>query len=351
MQANPTPLSDRPSAHFETRRATGTTAKTTSNVSAPSTEVANDATAFGSRIGTDDARRLTRADLKRVVPFFLLHLACLSVFWVGVSWAAIGFATLTFFGRVFGLTAFYHRYFSHRAFRTSRWFQFVGAVLGNSAGQRGPLWWAAHHRDHHRHSDTSEDAHSPHVHGFWWSHMGWFMNRENFHKDRGKVKDFHKFPELRFLDRYDFLAPLALATFSFFLGELMRGFAPALGTTGPQMFVWGFLLSTVLLYHVTYAVNSLAHTVGTRRFATKDESRNNFWLALITFGEGWHNNHHHYPSSARQGFYWWEIDITYYLLRLLASCGIVWELRPVPERVLNEGRASRRDLRRAKLRS
>lgn len=248
-------------------------------------------------------------------------------------------ALLTLFARVFGLTAFYHRYFSHRAFKTSRWFQFAGAVLGNSAAQRGPIWWAAHHRNHHRHSDDEHDTHSPQRHGFAWSHMLWFMTRENYRTNRRVVKDWLKYPELRFLDRFDFLAPLALAAAMFGLGEWLRVAWPELGTSGWQVLVWAFLISTIALYHITFAVNSLAHTFGSQRFATTDNSRNNFWLALVTFGEGWHNNHHRNPASARQGFYWWEIDVTYSLLVVLSWLGLVWDLKPVPKNVLAEGRA------------
>ena len=282
--------------------------------------------------------RIRSADLVRAIPFVLLHVGCLAIFWVGVSWVAIAIGVVVFFVRVFALTAFYHRYFSHRAFKTTRWFQFLGAFLGNTAGQRGPLWWAAHHRDHHKHSDRGADVHSPHIHGFWWSHMGWFLQGKNFAKSLSNVKDLTRYPELRFLDRYDFLAPTCLGGFLFVLGGLLERLTPLLGTSAWQMFVWAFLVSTVLLYHVTYAINSLAHVFGSKRFPTTDESRNSFWLAIITFGEGWHNNHHYYPTSARQGFYWWEVDVTYYILRGLAAIGIVWDLRPVPQRVLAEGR-------------
>lgn len=283
--------------------------------------------------------RLAASDWVRVAPFIALHLACLSVLAVGISWVAVGVTLVTFFARVFGLTAFYHRYFSHRAFKTSRWFQFVGAFLGGAAGQRGPLWWAAHHRDHHRHSDTDGDVHSPHVHGFWWSHMGWFMRHDNFNKGLAGVKDFTRFPELVWIDRYDYVAPLVLGVGMYGLGAWLNASYPSLHTSGMQLLIWGFLVSTVALYHTTYAINSLAHTHGTRRFPTKDESRNNLWLALLTFGEGWHNNHHYYPSAARQGFYWWEVDVTYYLLRCCAGLGLVWDLREVPQQVLAEGRA------------
>ncbi len=274
----------------------------------------------------------------RVTPFLLMHLACISVLWVGWSWVALGVALVIYFARVFGLTAFYHRYFSHRSFKTSRWFQFVGALLGNLAGQRGPIWWAAHHRDHHRYSETHADVHSPHAHGFLWSHMLWFMTRVNYRTIERNVKDLLKYPELRFLDRFDFVAPTALAFAMFGLGEALRIWAPSLGTNGWQMLVWGFLISTMVLYHVTFAINSLAHTIGTRRFNTNDDSRNNWWLALMTFGEGWHNNHHHYPASARQGFYWWEIDLTYCILVVLSWCGLVWDLKAVPQRVFDDAR-------------
>lgn len=281
-----------------------------------------------------------RVDWFRIAPFLLLHVACLSVFWVGWSWTAVGVAACTYFARVFGLTAFYHRYFSHRSFKTSRWIQFLGALLGSSAGQRGPIWWAAHHRTHHRHSDTEHDVHSPRQHGFWWSHMFWFTTPEAFTTDKRLVKDWLRFPELRLVDRLDFFAPLALAGGMFALGRLLEHGFPSLGVTGLQMLVWGFLISTILLYHVTYAINSIAHKVGTRRFETRDDSRNNLVLAMITFGEGWHNNHHHYPNSVRQGFYWWEIDMTYWILVVMSWLGLVWGLKPVPVRVLKKGRRS-----------
>ena len=274
----------------------------------------------------------------RVTPFLLMHVACISVFWVGWSWVAVSVALIVYFARVFGLTAFYHRYFAHRSFKTTRWFQFVGAVLGNLAGQRGPIWWAAHHRDHHRYSETHADVHSPHAHGFIWSHMLWFMTRVNYRTIERNVKDLMKYPELRFLDRFDFLAPTLLAIAMFGLGEVLRIWAPSLGTNGWQMLIWGFLISTMVLYHVTFAINSLAHTTGTRRFNTKDDSRNNWWLAIITFGEGWHNNHHHYPTSVRQGFYWWEIDLTYCILVALSWFGLVWDLKGVPQRVFDDAR-------------
>lgn len=271
-----------------------------------------------------------RVEWFRVLPFFLLHASCLLVFVVGWSWIAIVAAVFVHFVRVFALTAFYHRYFSHRAFKTSRIVQFLGALLGSSAGQRGPIWWSAHHRHHHRASDKPNDIHSPSQQGFIWSHMLWFMTRENYGTNEHVVKDWLKFPELRFLDRFDFLAPALLAVAMFCFGWFVGNLWPESGTSGAQMLIWGFIVSTITLYHVTFSINSLAHVYGTRRFETNDDSKNNVWLALITFGEGWHNNHHHFPSSARQGFYWWEIDISYYLLVVMSWFGLVWDLRPVP---------------------
>ncbi len=283
----------------------------------------------------DDAHRI---DWVRALPFIALHLACLAVLWVGVSTTAVAVAAALYALRMFAITGFYHRYFSHRAFRTSRAAQFAFAALGASAVQRGPLWWAAHHRHHHAHSDDPHDSHSLRQHGFAWSHSGWFLSHAHFATRTELVPDLARYPELRFLDRFDVVVPALLALALFAAGELLAHYAPGLGTNGAQLLVWGFCLSTVVLYHATFTINSLAHRFGRRRYATRDDSRNNFWLALLTFGEGWHNNHHHYPGAARQGFYWWEIDLTYYALRGLAALGVIWDLRPVPA----EMRAARR---------
>jgi stearoyl-CoA desaturase (delta-9 desaturase) len=279
-----------------------------------------------------------RIDWLRVLPFIGMHLACLGVFWVGFSWFALAVALALYALRMFAITGFYHRYFSHKAFKTSRAMQFGFALLGSTSVQRGPLWWAAHHRNHHRHSDTEHDLHSPVTRGFFWSHVGWILTRRGFHTDRSVIRDLERFPELRWLDRFDILLPVALATLLFLLGSWLERAHPALGTNGPQLLVWGFFVSTVVLFHVTVTINSLAHRWGHRRFDTRDHSRNNWLLALLTFGEGWHNNHHHYPGSARQGFRWWEIDLTYYALRVLAALGLVWDLKPVPVQLKRRGR-------------
>ena len=271
-----------------------------------------------------------RIDWPRVAPFIGVHLACLAVPWVGVSAVAVAAAAGLYALRMFAITGFYHRYFSHCAFRTSRAAQFAFALLGASAAQRGPLWWVSHHRHHHAHADAEGDPHSARRSGFAWSHVGWFMSRENFAARPGLSADLERYPELRFLDRYDAAAPLALGGALYACGEWLSHAFPALGTSGWQLVVWGFCISTVALYHATFTINSLAHRYGSRRYATRDDSRNNAWLAMLTFGEGWHNNHHHFPGAARQGFYWWEIDLTYYGLRLLAALGIIWDLKEVP---------------------
>jgi len=271
-----------------------------------------------------------KIDWLRLIPFISLHVGCFAVLWVGVSMAAVMIALLLYGLRMFAITGFYHRYFSHRAFRTTRLVQFLFALLAASSAQRGALWWASHHRHHHIHSDKPDDAHSPHQHGFLWSHTGWFMARENFATRTALIPDLMDYPELRFLDRFDALVPALLAISLYALGELLASVAPTLSTNGLQLLVWGFCISTVALYHATFSINSLAHRLGKRRYAIHDDSRNNGWLALITFGEGWHNNHHHFPGAARQGFYWWEIDLTYFGLRLLAGMGVIWDLREIP---------------------
>lgn len=277
-----------------------------------------------------------RIEFSRCIPFLILHLGCLGVIWTGWSWTAVGIAVALYFVRMFAVTGFYHRYFCHRAYRTSRAGQFIFGVIGLTAVQRGPLWWAAVHRHHHAHSDEEHDAHSPHCKGFLWAHIGWLTSSRNFPTDYGLVRDLVKYPELRFLNRFDLIGPLLLVSLLAALGIALEKFAPGLGTGPWQLIVWGFFISTTVLFHATCAVNSFAHTLGRKRFETGDESRNSLLLALITLGEGWHNNHHHFQASARQGFYWWEIDISYYVIRLLALTGLVWDVRGVPARVYEE---------------
>jgi stearoyl-CoA desaturase (delta-9 desaturase) len=276
-----------------------------------------------------------------LIPFFIVNLMCLGVFWVGFSWIAVAVAAALYLIRMFAITGWYHRYFAHRTFKTGRAMQFLFALIGNSATQRGALHWAAHHRHHHRFSDQPEDRHSPRQHGFWVSHMLWFSTKENSTAKTHLMKDFSRYPELLFLDRFDFLAPLALGALTLSLGFFLHRWAPGLHTNGMQMMIWGFFVSTVALYHGTFFINSLAHILGRARFDTADDSKNSLILSLITLGEGWHNNHHHYPNAVRQGFFWWEIDVSYYLLWGLSKLGLVWDLKPVPVQLL-EGYAAGR---------
>jgi stearoyl-CoA desaturase (delta-9 desaturase) len=278
-----------------------------------------------------------RVDWVRCIPFIILHLGCLGVIWTGASPFAVWTAVGLYFGRMFAVTGIYHRYFSHKTYSTSRVGQFLLAVWGGTTVQRGPLWWAYHHRHHHQHSDEAEDAHSPHVHGFWWSHIGWITSRRNFPTDYSTVRDLTKFPELVFLNRFDAIVPLGFALGLFGLGHVLEAHAPGLHTNGWQMLVWGFFISTTFLFHGTSCINSMAHLMGKRRFKTEDDSRNSLILAVITLGEGWHNNHHRYMSATRNGFYWWEIDPTYYALKGLSWTGLIWGLKAVPKTVLAEG--------------
>ncbi len=267
----------------------------------------------------------------RIAPFIGLHVACLGAFAVGVSVTALVVAVVSYLLRAFAVSAFYHRGFSHRAFRTGRVTQFVFAALAAAATQRGPLWWAAHHRMHHTKADTDADPHSPRR-GFWWSHMGWFLSRRHYRTPLLPVRDLARVPELRWLNRFDLIAPIAYGGLMFALGEAL---GPAFGTNGWQMLVWGYVISTVALMHATFLVNSMAHRPAPfhhrqRPFDTQDSSRNLWWLALITMGEGWHNNHHRHAGAARLGLHWWQADLAWLGLKLLASMGLVTDLKPAP---------------------
>lgn len=269
-------------------------------------------------------------------PLLIVHLGALAAPLTGFSMAALIAMLVAYAVRVFALTGGYHRYFSHKSYQTSRVFQFVLAALGASAAQLGPLWWAAHHRHHHQHSDDPLDTHSPRRKGLFHAHIGWIMCPRNTLADEALVQDLMKFPELRWIDRYHVVAPFVLAALMYGLGSWLASLGVA--TSGLQMVAWGFFVSTVMVYHVTFCINSITHVFGRRRFQTQDDSRNSLLLAILTMGEGWHNNHHRYPASVRQGFYPWEIDVTYYILLLLSKLGIVWNLRTPPPSVYEEAR-------------
>jgi stearoyl-CoA desaturase (delta-9 desaturase) len=272
------------------------------------------------------------------VPFVLVHVSCLAAIWTGITWDALAVCAGLYVLRIFAIGAGYHRYFSHRSYATSRTFQFALALLAQTTTQKSVLWWAAKHRHHHLHSDTEEDVHSPLQSGFLYSHVGWIFTKRHDTADLTRVGDLTRFPELMWLHKYELLPAVALGTLCFIIG-------------GWTWLVVGFLWSTVLVYHATFCINSLAHVHGSRRYVTGDDSRNNWLLALFTMGEGWHNNHHAYQSSVRQGFRWWEIDPTYYILKALSWLGVVWDLKTPPEPVLrNEQRLGARVINRAAVR-
>jgi stearoyl-CoA desaturase (delta-9 desaturase) len=250
-----------------------------------------------------------------------VHLACLAALWTGVTAEALMLCAALYVLRMFAIGAGYHRYFAHRAYKTSRACQLLLAFLAQTSAQRGVLWWAAKHRRHHSHSDTELDVHSPRRHGFWRAHVGWIFTPRHGATDYDAIADFARYPELVWLDRHPYL-PAALVGL---ITWLIAGW-PGL--------VVGFCWSTVLVWHGTFAINSVAHVAGRQRYVTGDDSRNNWLLAILTMGEGWHNNHHAYQSSVRQGFRWWEYDPTFYALKLLSWCGIVWDLQSPPEAVV-----------------
>ena len=257
-----------------------------------------------------------------MIPFVAVHIAAVvGVFLVGFSWAGVALCVALYYVRMFAITAGYHRYFAHRAFKTNRVFQFILALVGGFSVQKGALWWAAHHRDHHKYSDTEKDIHSPRQRGLLWAHMGWFLSTDYDETKFDRIRDFAKYPELRVLNKMNEVLAAIMVVALFLIG-------------GWSFVVWGFCVSTVLLWHGTFTINSLTHRIGKARYETGDDSKNSFVLSLITMGEGWHNNHHYYQSTANQGFFWWEIDPSYYILKSLSWVGVVSDLRKPPERAL-----------------
>ena len=270
-----------------------------------------------------------KIDWVGAIPFFLIHLSPLLAIWTGVRVVDVALCIALYFIRMFFLSAGYHRYFAHRGYKLGRGMQFVMAFGGATAAQKGPLWWAGYHRHHHRYSDQPGDIHSPRD-GFFWSHVGWILCPKYARTPVELIKDFAKFPEIRWINKYHLVPAVLLAAGCYLVG-------------GASTLVVGFLLSTVLLFHGTFFVNSLTHLFGKRRYETPDTSRNSFLLALITGGEGWHNNHHHYETTANNGFFWWEIDSSYYVLKILSWLGLARDLRLPPKFVLEGRRATFED--------
>jgi stearoyl-CoA desaturase (delta-9 desaturase) len=270
------------------------------------------------------AARFRRSFQPKSWPFWAVHLvAIIGVVMSGWSWAGLALAVGLYWPKMFVITAGYHRYFSHRSFKTSRAFQLVLGVLCSMTAQKGILWWAAHHRRHHKFSDQEGDIHSFKRDGAWWSHVGWIVgsDAEFDATDLGRIKDLARYPELVWLNRHWYLFSVAVPVALFLIG-------------GWHALLWGFFVSTVITWHGSFSINSLSHLIGRRRYATTDESRNSFGLALLTMGEGWHNNHHHYMTACNQGWRWYEVDMTYYLLRMMSWAGLVWDLRTPPRHVV-----------------
>jgi stearoyl-CoA desaturase (delta-9 desaturase) len=266
----------------------------------------------------------------------LVQLSAAGVLLVPFHWGLVPLWAASHFLRAIGLTLAFHRYFAHRAFQMSRATRFAWAWIGTSAMQKGPLWWAGNHVDHHKYADREGDPHSPRLSGFYYAHIGWFLDDakwERVSQANPVLRDFGSVPEIAFLDRWYIVPPLTLAVAMFAMG----GF--------PWLF-WGFCLPTMTLAHATFAINTVNHLWGSRRFDTIDESRNNPITAFFAVGEGWHNNHHRYQRSARNGFYWWEFDPTWYAIKAMSWVGLAWDIQPVPARIYEEARqVSTRDTR------
>ena len=274
------------------------------------------------------------------LPFISVHIGAIFALTISPSPFALFMVFLMYFIRMFGITAGFHRFFSHKTFKTSRAFQFILAYLATCSAQMGPIWWASHHRHHHKYTDEIEDPHTPTLKGFFWAHVGWIMSPANVPTKEEYVGDLKRFPELKFLDKYHYIAPLSMAMILFGLGEYMALYYSQYNTNGMELLMWGFFVSTVILYHATFTVNSVCHVFGYRSYDTKDGSVNNWLIAILTLGEGWHNNHHAFPNSERQGHQWYQIDICHYILWCLSKLGIVWDIRGVPEDSVIERRYS-----------
>ncbi|HEY1909661.1 MAG TPA: fatty acid desaturase [Vicinamibacterales bacterium] len=260
--------------------------------------------------------------------FWIVQASALLVLTVPFRWAYIGLWAASHFVRALGLTLMYHRYYAHRAFKMNRGARFVWTLIGTAAMQKGPIWWAGHHVMHHKFADREGDPHSPMISGFYYAHVGWFLHDTKFDQldaSNPVVRDFGKFPEIAWLEKYFIIPPTVMAVAMYLYG-------------GWPWLVYGFCLPTMTLAHATFCINTVNHLFGSRRFETMDDSRNNPITAFFAVGEGWHNNHHRYQRAARNGFYWWEFDLTWYTMKAMAALGLVWDMQPVPARIYEEAR-------------
>ena len=265
------------------------------------------------------------------VVFWVVQCSAFLIFFISFSWTFLALWAVSHFLRAIGLTLAFHRYFAHRSFQMNRTARFVWSFIGTAAMQKGPLWWAGHHVNHHRYADRDGDPHSPMVSGIYYAHIGWFLNdarHDRLEASNPVMRDFSKAPEIVWLNKNFWAPPLLLAIAMFLIG-------------GMPWLIWGFCVPTMTLAHATFAINTVNHMFGSRRFDTIDESRNNLVTAFFAVGEGWHNNHHRYQRSARNGFYWWEFDPTWYVIRLMQMIGLVWDVKTVPHRIYEEARVSK----------
>lgn len=291
--------------------------------------------------GEGEENRVTAAQKQAravLVGMAIFHLGCFGVIWTGVSPAALTVALALYVVRGFGVTAGYHRLLAHRSFSTGRPVQFLLALAGSLATQGGPLWWVAHHRSHHRYTETEKDIHSPRTQGFWRSHIGWMLSAESFRENGANARDLYRVPELKFLQQHYAWIVLGQGVAIYGLGEGLA--ALGVQTSGAQMLVWAYFIATVALWHATFMVNSVCHLWGSRPFDAEDTSTNNWLVALLALGEGWHNNHHKFAYSARHGLEWWQFDLTWLLLRGMEKLGLVSELRLPRPRMLERAKAA-----------
>ncbi len=276
-----------------------------------------------------------------IIPFAGLVAAIILLWGVAFSWIYLALLVGMYLATAVGITVGYHRLFTHRSFQTSRPVAAVLAALGSMAVEGAVLQWVAMHRRHHQHSDRHDDPHSPHTHGtglwgvvrgMWHSHMGWLFRPH----PRGLARyvgDLRRDPLVRWMSR---LFPLWVL-----LGLLIPAALCGLITgtwTGVLLgFIWGGLVRVFLVHHVTWSINSVCHIWGTRPFRNHDESRNNVLFGILALGEGWHNNHHAFPTSARHGLRWWQLDVSYLIIRGMALVGLARDVRvPTPERVASK---------------
>lgn len=266
----------------------------------------------------------SRVNWTVVLGIAVMHIGAVAALFY-FSWSALVLAA--FFMWVtggLGITLGFHRLLTHRSFKTPKWFEYCLSIAGSLAWQGGPAQWIGVHRIHHAHSDEEGDPHTP-KHGFTWAHVLWCMHKDSDGR-RGldAAKDIMRDPGQRFINNYFYLFQIALIPILYGGGVLASYLG--LATSGLSWVLWGICLRTVVVYHVTWFVNSASHTWGYQNFKTGDLSTNLWWVALLSFGEGWHNNHHAYQRSAAHGLKWYEFDLTYWTIRLLSLVGLAHDI-------------------------